>query len=130
MLVKKLTRITIVCVLALGVLLQVSLAGGNDGIFHQNSSKINAPMEIELYFTSEPMLNEVTVLNIELTVWRDAPNTQIMIALPDEGFQLISGSTHLIDNLLSDSTRTYQLEVLPKSIGQFKIVANASWRSV
>ena len=46
MLLKKLTRISIIWVLAFGVLLQVSLAGGNDGIFHQNASKINAPMEL------------------------------------------------------------------------------------
>ena len=126
MLVKKLTRITIVWVLAFGVLLQVSLAGGNDGNFHQNSSKINAPMELELYFTSEPMLDEISVLNVEIRVWRNAPNTQIEIELPEEGLELISGSTHLIDDLSSDSTKIYQLEILPVSIGQFKISVSAT----
>jgi hypothetical protein len=94
--------------------------------YHQNKTKINVPMEIELYFSSAPMLNEPTILNIEIRVLRDAPNTLIDIELPGKGFELISGNLHLNEDLSSGSTTIYQLEVLPVARGQYKIAASAT----
>ncbi len=87
---KKSTKISIIGVLAFCFLLQVDSAGGDNGIYTQNK-KCNVPMEIELYFSSEPMIDEYTVLNIEIRALKDAPNTLIDIELPSEGFKLISG---------------------------------------
>ncbi len=83
-------------------------------------------MEIELFFSSAPMLNEHTVLNIEIRALKDAPNTLIDIELPREGFKLISGNTQLNEDLSSGSTTIYQIEVLPAALGQYKIAASAT----
>jgi protocatechuate 3,4-dioxygenase beta subunit len=123
---KKLTKISIIGVFAFCFLLQVNLAGGDDGIHSQVRKKCNVPMEIELYFSSTPMLNENTVLSIEITTLRDAPNTQIDIELPREGLKLISGSTQFNEDLSSGSTAIYSLEVLPVAFGQYKIAVNAT----
>jgi len=122
----KLTKIGKIGVLSFCFLLQVGLAGGDAATYHQNKTKINVPMEIELYFSSAPMLNEPTILNIEIRVLRDAPNTLIDIELPSEGFELISGNLHLNEDLSSGSTTIYQLEVLPVAKGQYKIAASAT----
>ena len=82
-------------------------------------------MEIELHFSSTPMLNEYTVLNVEIRALKDAPNTLIEIEIPSDGFELISGNTQLHEDLSSGSTTLYQLEVLPVAIGQYKIAASA-----
>ena len=123
---KMLTKIGIIGVLAFCFLLQVDLAGGDDGIYKQIKKKCNAPMEIELYFSSTPMLNEYTVLNIGIRALRDAPNTAIEIELPGDGFERISGNTQLNEDLSSGSTTIYQLEVLPVALGQYKIAASAT----
>ncbi len=122
---KKLTKICIIGVFAVCFLFQVDLAGGDNGIYGQNQ-KSNVPMEIELYFSSVPMLNEHAVLNIEIRALKDAPNTLIDIEVPNEGFKLISGSTHLIEDLSSGSTTIYQIEVLPAAIGEYEISASAT----
>ncbi len=123
---KMLAKIYIIGILAFCFLLQVDLAGGDNRIYEQIRKKCNAPMEIELYFSSTPMLNETTVLNIEITVLKDAPNTLIDIELPIEGFKLISGNTRLNEDLSSGSTTIYQIEVLPFEPGQYKISASAT----
>ena len=74
---KILTKTGIIGVLIFSFLLQVDLAGGDDRIYQQNVKKSNVPMEIGLHFSSTPMLNEYTVLNIEIRVLKDAPNTRI-----------------------------------------------------
>ena len=123
---KKLTKIIVAGILAFCVWLRVDVAAGGDAVFNRYTTKINAPMEVKLSFTSAPMLNELAVLNIEITALRDAPNTQIDIELPGEGFQLISGSTQLNEDLASNSTTTYQLEVMPVAAGQYIISASAT----
>jgi hypothetical protein len=123
---KMLTKICIIGVLAFGFLLQVDLADGDNRIYKQNFKKCNAPMEIELYFSSAPVLEADTVLNIEIRALRDAPNTLIDIKLPREGFNLISGDTQLNEDLSSGSTTIYQIEVLPAALGQYKISASAT----
>jgi hypothetical protein len=123
---KMLTKICIIGVLAFGFLLQVDLADGDNRIYKQNFKKCNVPMEIELYFSSAPMLDEYTVLNIEIKALRDAPNTLIDIELPRQGFKLISGDTQVNEDLSSGSTTIYQIEVLPAALGQYKISASAT----
>ena len=122
---KMLTKIIIVGVLAFCFLLQVDLAGGDNGINNQKKTKINVPMEIEIFFSSTPMLNEYTVLNIEIRALIDTPNTLIEIEIPRDGFEIISGSTQFNEDLSSGSTATYQLEVLPTAQGQYTIAASA-----
>ena len=123
---KMLTKIGIIGVLVFCFLLQVDLAGGDNGIYKQVKKKSNVPMEIELYFSSVPMLNEHTLLNVEIRALKDAPNTLIDIELPREGFKLISGNTQLNEYLSSGSTTIYQIEVLPAALGQYKISASAT----
>ena len=122
---KKLTKICFIGVLAFSILFQVDLAWGDNGT-HRQIQKSNVPMEIELYFSSVPMLHEYALLNIEIRALKDAPNTLIDIEVPNEGFKLISGSTHLIEDLSSGSTTIYQIEVLPAAPGQYKISASAT----
>jgi hypothetical protein len=123
---KNLAKICITGVLAICFLLQVELAGGDDRIDRQAIEKCNVPMTIKLYFSTVPMLNEYTVLNVEIKVFRDAPNTRIEIELPEEGFRRISGNAQLMENLPSGSTTVYQLEVIPTALGQYKISASAN----
>ena len=122
---KMLTKIGIIGVFAFCFLLQVDLAGGDNRAYGQNKQKSNVPMEIELHFSSTPMLNEYTVLNVEIRALKDAPNTLIEIEIPSDGFELISGNTQLHEDLSSGSTTLYQLEVLPVALGQYKIAASA-----
>ena len=106
-------------------LLPVDGAGGDSRIHSQNNSKINVPMEIELFFSSTPMLNEYTVLNVEIRALKVAPNTLIEIKVPAEGFEIVSGNTQFTENLSAGSTAIYQLEVLPTAAGQYTIAASA-----
>ena len=122
---KMLTKIGIIGVFAFCFLLQVDLAGGDNRAYGQNKQKSNVPMEIELHFSSTPMLNEYTVLNVEIRALKDAPNTLIEIEIPSDGFELISGNTQHHEDLSSGSTTLYQLEVLPVALGQYKIAASA-----
>ena len=122
---KMLKKIGIIGVFTFCFLLQVDLAQGDRRIKLQDIKKSKVPMEIELNFSSVPMLNEPAVLNIEIRVLRDAPNTLIDIELPGDGFSLISGNTQLNEDLSSGSTTLYQLEVLPVELGQYKITATA-----
>ena len=71
------------------------------------------------------MLDEYTVLNIEIRALIDTPNTLIEIEIPRDGFEIISGSTQFNEDLSSGSTATYQLEVLPTAQGQYTIAASA-----
>ena len=123
---KMLAKTIIIGVLALGLLSHVGLAEGNNRIDEQNKKKCNVPMEIEVYFSSTPLLNEYTVLNIEIRALKDAPNTLIEIELPGDGFKLISGNTQFKEDLSSGSTTLYQLEVLPDTPGRYKIAASAT----
>ncbi|MEX1350605.1 MAG: hypothetical protein AB1Z31_23040, partial [Desulfobacterales bacterium] len=123
---KILKRIGIIGVFTFFLLLQVDLAQGDNRIKPQHKQKSNVPMEIELNFSSVPMLNEPAVLDIEIRALRDAPNTLIDIELPEDGFKLISGSTQLNADMSSGSTTIYQLEVLPVALGQYKITATAT----
>ncbi len=122
---KILTKTGIIGVLVFCFLLQVDLARGDNRIYQQNKKKSNVPMEIELHFSSTPMLNEYTILNIEIRVFKDAPNTRIEIEIPNDGFELISGNTQFNEDLSSGSTTLYQLEVLPAALGQYKIAVSA-----
>ena len=122
---KMLTKTGIIGVLVFCFLLQVDLAGGDNGIYQQNKNKSNVPMEIELNFSSTPLLNEYTALNIEIRVFKDAPNTLIEIEIPSDGFELISGNTQFHEDLSPGSTTLYQLEVIPTALGQYKIAASA-----
>ena len=123
---KMLKKIGIIGVFTFCFLLQVDLAQGDNRIKPQNKKKSNVPMEIELNFSSVPMLNEPALLDIEIRALRDAPNTMIDIELPRDGFKLISGNTQLNEDLPSGSTTIYQLEVLPIALGQYKIAASAT----
>ena len=123
---KMLTRTIIVGFLAVCLLLQVGLAGGDNGTYQRNLTKINVPLEIELFFSSTPMLNEYTVLNVEIRALKEAPNTLIEIEVPQEGFEIISGSTQFNEDLDAGSTNTYQLEILAAAPGKYKIAASAT----
>ncbi len=123
---KMLKEIGIIGVFIFCFLLQADLAQGDSGIKPQHKNKSNVPMAIELNFSSVPMLNERAVLDVEIRVLKDAPNTLIDIELPRDGFKLISGNTHLNEDLSSGSTTIYQLEVLPVALGQYKIAASAT----
>ena len=96
---KMLKKIGIIGVFIFCFLLQADLAQGDNGIKPQHKKKSNVPMEIELNFSSVPMLNERAVLEIEIRVLKDAPNTLIDIELPRGGFKLISGNTQLNEDL-------------------------------
>ncbi|MGD9361728.1 MAG: hypothetical protein PVH85_22855, partial [Desulfobacterales bacterium] len=123
---KILKKIGIIGVFTLFFLLQVDSAQGDDRIKPHHKKKSNVPMEIELNFSTLPILNELAVLDIEIKALRDAPDTLIEIELPGEGFKVISGNTQLNEDLSSGSTTIYQLEVLPVALGQYKIMATAT----
>ena len=123
---KILKKIGIIGVFIFCSLLHVDLAQGDSRTNSQYKNKSNVPMEIELNFSSVPMLNERAVLDIEIRALKDAPNTLIDIDLPRDGFKLISGNTQLNEDLPSGSTTIYQLEVLPVAFGQYKIAASAT----
>ena len=98
---KMVKRIGIICVLACCLWLQVDLAGGDIGIYAQDINKCKVPLEIDLSFSSIPILNEATVFSIEIRALKDAPNTLIDINLPKEGFRVITGNTNLNKDLSS-----------------------------
>ncbi|MGD1974467.1 MAG: hypothetical protein PVG73_10395, partial [Desulfobacterales bacterium] len=101
---KILKKIGIIGVFTLFFLLQVDSAQGDDRIKPHHKKKSNVPMEIELNFSTLPILNELAVLDIEIKALRDAPDTLIEIELPGEGFKVISGNTQLNEDLSSGST--------------------------
>ena len=123
---KMLTKICVIGVLAFCLLLRFDLAEADIRINDQNKNKSNVPMEIDLYFSSTPMLDEYAVLNIEIRALKDAPNTLIEIELPSDGFELISGNIRYIEDLPAGSTTIYQIEVLATAFGQYKIAASAT----
>ncbi len=123
---KILKKIGIIGVITFFFLLQVALVQGDDRIKPHHKKKANVPMEIELNFSTVPVLNEPVVLDIEIRALRDAPNTLIDIELQGEGFKVISGNTQLNEDLSSGSTTIYQLEVLPVALGHYKITATAT----
>lgn len=89
------------------------------------NDKLDAPMEVELYFSSQPSLQQQTVLNFKVTALQDAPNTEIKIEIPQDGFRLISGIVSRVENLSKGETKIYQIVVLPILAGNYHFSATA-----
>jgi len=98
---------------------------GQDKLISALGDKPSAPIEVEFYFSSEPILNQTNTLNFKVTVLQDAPNTSIKFAIPGEGFVSLSGNTEITDSLSKGEAKIYQVDVLPVSLGQYKITASA-----
>jgi hypothetical protein len=87
-------------------------------------SKSSSPMLVTLDYETSASLPSVLMLNFKFSSRLDAPNTKAQILLP-AGFDVLEGNLAWSGNLSASETRQISVKVVPKSLGDWEIVANA-----
>ena len=91
--------------------------------------KPDAPIIVDLYFSESPNLQKQTVLNFKVSAREDAPNTEITIELPQNGFRLLAGELRQLTHLSKGETRTLQVAIVSLRTGNYHFSASAISRN-